>query len=390
MALPAPVLVFSGFLLGILLMRPIVAAWVRRVVLRQEPFRAIADAVPAMLRVVAPDGRCTYLNRGWLDFTGRRVEEELGNGWSDAVHPDDRGRVREIWRRTVAEGSSFSLEYRLRRRDGEYRWVVDSAAPWHDSRGDIAGYVDSAVDISDRKRAEETLRDLGGRLIAAQEEERRRTARELHDDVSQRLALLSVEIEHLELHRRDAGDSGERWKALSRAAADIASDLHRISHRLHPSRLEALGLVAAISGFCQELWTQQALHVRFTHVAVPREVPGDVALCLYRIVQEALQNVIQHSGGMEAEVHLEGSGDGLLLRIADSGDGFSPDRRDGAGLGLFSMRERVNSLGGDIAVQAAPGRGTRIGVRIALQPATAIERARFDLAPVKVASCQHS
>jgi PAS domain S-box-containing protein len=198
MPLPAPVLLFSGFLLGVLLMRPNVAAWVRRVVLRQEPFRAIADAAPAMLRVAATDGRCTYLNRGWLDFTGRRVEEELGHGWSDAVHPDDRGRVREIWRRTVAEGTSFSLEYRLRRRDGEYRWMVDSGAPWRDARGGIASYVDSALDISDRKRAEDTLRDLGGRLIAAQEAERRRIARELHDDVSQRLALLSVMVSRLQ------------------------------------------------------------------------------------------------------------------------------------------------------------------------------------------------
>jgi PAS domain S-box-containing protein len=362
-------------------MRPIVAAWVRRMLRRQEPFRAIADAAPVMLRLAAIDGLCTYLNRGWLDFTGSRSHEQLGSGWNDAVHPDDRSRVREIGLRAAGGGSSFRVEYRLRHRDGDYRRVVDTGAPWHDARGRVAGYVDSVVDVSGRRRAEETLRDLGGRLIAAQEEERRRIARELHDDLSQRLALLSMEIEHLERECGLAPDNGARWKALSQAAADIASDLHRISHRLHPSRLEALGLVAAISGLCQEMWTQQSLRVRFTHLAVPPAIPSDVALCLYRIVQEALQNVIKHSGRLEAEVHLEGLPVGLQLRIADPGGGFSPDRRDGVGLGLFSMRERVHSLGGDIVVQAAPGRGTRIGVRIPLQPAIAIEQVGLDLAP---------
>ena len=349
-------------------------------VARQQPFRAIADAAPAMLRVADTDGRCTYLNRGWLDFTGGRPEEESASGWSDAVHPDDRGRVREISERSVAGASSFAIEYRLRRRDGEYRWIVDSGAPWHDAHGRVAGYVDSVVDVSDRRRAEDTLRELGGRLIAAQEEERRDIARQLHDDVSQRLALLSVEIEHLELHRGHASDRGERWKALSRAAAGIGTDVHRISHRLHPSRLDALGLVAAISGLCQELFSQQSLHVRFTHVAVPHAIPGDVALCLYRIVQEALQNVIKHSGRMEAEVHLEGSVNGLLLRIADPGGGFTPERREGVGLGLLSMRERAHALGGDFVVQTAPGRGTRIGARIALQPAMSIQKAPVEAA----------
>jgi len=375
MPVPAPVLVLSGFILGVLVMRPIVSRWFRRMVAREQPFHAIADAAPAMLRVADTEGRCTYLNRGWLDFTGGRPDEELANGWSEAVHPDDRHRVREISQRSVAGAASFAIEYRLRRRDGEYRWILDSGAPWRDPHGQIAGYVDAVVDVSDRRKAEDTLRELGGRLIAAQEEERRDVARELHDDVSQRLALLSVEIEHLEHDRGHASDRGAQWKALSSAAAEIATDVHRISHRLHPSRLDALGLVAALSGLCQELFCQQSLQVRFTHLAVPRAIPGDVALCLYRIVQEALQNVIAHSGRMEAEVHLEGSGDRLLLRIADPGSGFTPERREGAGLGLLTMRERVHSLGGDFVVQTAPGRGTRIGVRIALQPAIAMQRA---------------
>src|SRR6185503_18241671 len=142
MSVPAPVLVLSGFLLGVLLMRSIVSGWIRRMVARELPLRAIADAAPAMLRVADTDGRCTYLNRGWLDYTGGRPEEESRDSWSDAVHPDDRRRVLEICQRAAADATPFAIEYRLRRRDGEYRWILDSGAPWHDARGRVAGYVD--------------------------------------------------------------------------------------------------------------------------------------------------------------------------------------------------------------------------------------------------------
>jgi PAS domain S-box-containing protein len=335
---------------------------------RPDPFRALADAAPVMLRVVGLSGECLLVNRGWLDFTGRRREEELGRGWVNGVHPDDRHEVQAACEQATRGVGDFSLEYRLRARDGDYHWILDSGVSWYGARGDLAGYVASAADVSERKRAQDMLRDVSGRLIAAQEEERRRIARELHDDLSQRLALLSVELEHLGLEKAKAGGRDDRWKTLSRSAGDIATDLHRISHRLHPTRLEALGLVAAISGFCHELWSQHHLQVRFTHDSVPRIVPGDVALCLFRIVQEALQNVITHSGVLEAEVHLAGTRDGLSLRVSDPGDGFALERSEGVGLGLLTMRERVHSLGGEIAFQTAPGRGTRIGVRISLQP----------------------
>ena len=346
--------------------------WLPR--LRPDPFRALADAAPLMLRVAGVNGECILVNRGWLEFTGRRREDELGRGWVSGVHPDDRPQVRDACDHAFRGAAEFSMEYRLRARDGAYRWILDSGVPWYAARGQLAGYVASAADVSERRRAQDRLRDVSGRLIAAHEEERRRVARELHDDVSQRLALLSVELEHLGLDGDD-GSIDPRWQALSRSAAEIAGDLHRISHRLHPTRLEALGLVAAIGGFCQEVWTRHHLQVRFTHDSVPRMVPGDLALCLYRIVQEALHNVITHSGVMEAEVHLARSGDGLVLRIADAGDGFTPERGENVGLGLLCMRERVHSLGGELVIQTAPGRGTRIGVRVDLQP-TAGEQSR--------------
>jgi signal transduction histidine kinase len=222
------------------------------------------------------------------------------------------------------------------------------------------------VNDEGRPRDAARSRAVTGRLIAAQERERRRIARELHDDISQRLALLAVELERLALSA--PGDEAFRrcWHDLSHAAGDIATDLHRISHSLHPAKLETLGLVAALDGFCQELWCRQHLRVRFTHDNVPRALPGDVALCLYRIVQEALYNVIKHSGVLDADVHLSGAGHELLLRIADAGGGFAPVAA-AAGVGLVSMHERVEAIGGSLVVHAAPGRGTRIVVKVDLE-----------------------
>jgi signal transduction histidine kinase len=219
-----------------------------------------------------------------------------------------------------------------------------------------------------RRRASSPSRAVAGRLIAAQEEERRRIARELHDDVSQRLALLAVQLEQVALDSPGDDAFRRRWRDLARTAGDIATDLHRISHRLHPAKLETLGLVAAIGGFCQELWCRQRLRVRFTHANVPHAIPGDVALCLYRIVQEGLQNVIKHSGVLEADVHLAGDGHELLLRIADAGGGFIPNAPSAGGVGLASMQERVNAIGGTLIVHAAPGLGTRIVVKVDAEP----------------------
>jgi signal transduction histidine kinase len=216
------------------------------------------------------------------------------------------------------------------------------------------------------RRVAVPAREVTGRLIAAQEEERRRIARDLHDDISQRLALLAVELEQLAIDANGNDVLRLRCHELSRTAGDIATDIHRISHSLHPAKLETLGLVSAITSFCHELRRHHSLMVRFTHVNVPRALPGDVALCLYRIVQEALYNVIKHSGVLEADVHLSGAGNELLLRIADAGQGFHPGAHGVAGVGLASMHERVTSLGGNLSVHAAPGRGTRIVVKLEL------------------------
>jgi signal transduction histidine kinase len=266
--------------------------------------------------------------------------------------------------------TSWGGEYSHRTADGDRSVGVRVNA----LRRPAGGAVVSYHDITDRRRAERALRELSRRLIAAQEQERHRIARELHDDLSQRLALLAMELEQLSMQPAlSAAELSLRSKALWQKTSEIAADLHRVSHQLHPTKLEALGLVPAINGFCQELWRQHHLQVRFAHHNVPRTIPRDVALCLYRIVQEALHNVIKHSGVLQAEVQLTGTmSQELQLQVADSGTGFAVDTWPWTGLGLISMRERVHSIDGAIVVHAAPGRGTRIGVTVRLQPCAVV------------------
>jgi signal transduction histidine kinase len=209
---------------------------------------------------------------------------------------------------------------------------------------------------------------LTGRLIHAQEQERARIARELHDDISQRMAFLQIGLEQFE--QGVPGLTSNNRKELNnlvKVASEVSSDLHSMSHQLHPARLDLQGLVAAMGGLCRELNSQHELRIKFLHHDVPAQIPKDVALCLFRIVQEALRNVVKHGKTTEAKVELFGEGDGISLCVSDPGAGFNAEGTQGkGGLGLVSMRERLRLLGGDFAVESEPLHGTRVRVRVPL------------------------
>ncbi|HET8580126.1 MAG TPA: PAS domain S-box protein, partial [Nitrospiraceae bacterium] len=220
----------------------------------EERFRLMADAAPVMVWMSGPDKRCTYFNKGWLDFTGRPIEQELGDGWAENVHPDDLEKCLETYVQAFDARKDLSMEYRLRRADGEYRWIWDIGVPRFDGSGEFAGYIGSCVDLTDRKRVESALQELSGRLITAQEEERSRIGRELHDDVNQRLALLAIELEQLQQQPPSStAQLIERSHGLWQKVREISTDLHHLSHELHPSKLDHLGLGTAVRSFCNEL-----------------------------------------------------------------------------------------------------------------------------------------
>jgi PAS domain S-box-containing protein len=332
----------------------------------EERFRLVANTAPVVIWMTDPDKLCTYVNQVWLNFTGRPLEAELGYGWAEGIHPEDRQACIEGYTRAFDLRQPFTIEYRLRRHDGEYRWILDSSIPRFEADGSFVGYIGSAVDVTDRKRAEESLSSLSGRLIEAQERERHYIARELHDDISQKLALLSVELQqYAQIVPDSQGKPSNRVESLMNHISGITNDVHALSHRLHSSNLETLGLVAAMTGFCRELAQRLDVKVDFTNNGVPKILPPEESLALFRVLQEGLTNAVKHSGVRQFEVRLARVPDQIELTIRDSGVGFDPGMAMYTqGLGLISMRERISHVKGTISIVSKSQGGTEIQVRV--------------------------
>jgi PAS domain S-box-containing protein len=337
----------------------------------EQRFRLVANTAPMLIWMADTHRLCTYFNHSWLAFTGRPMELELGNGWAEGVHPDDLQWCLDTYVRSFDAREKFTMEYRLRRYDGEYRWILDLGVPRFNQDGTFAGYIGSCMDVTDRKLAEETLSGVNRRLIEAQERERARISRELHDDISQRLAMLTIELEQLGQKFYDSPpDLLHRVARLRNISGDLASDVQSLSHELHSSKLEYLGITTAMRAFCHEFSDQQNVEVVFDHDDVPRTLPQDISLCLFRVSQEALQNAVKHSGVRHFDVELRCVPDAIQLTVHDSGTGFD---REGAlktkGLGLVSMAERVKLVGGRFSIDSQPHRGTTIRARVPLSKA---------------------
>jgi PAS domain S-box-containing protein len=293
-------------------------------------------------------------------MTGRQL---LGK-----IHPDDRERLLAAVNDLTPEQPHLLVSYRMSRPDATVTWVERCSRAHFDRKGALVRIVGMVADITPRKLAEEALSSVSRRLIEAQEAERARIARDLHDDIGQRLALLSVELEQLrELPTNPPTAIHRGVEALLRRTAEIATDVQALSHELHSSRLQLLGVVAAIGGFCTELADQQKVTIDFTHEGVPDCVQPDIALCLFRVLQEALRNAGRHSQVRSFTVNLRGTPDAIGLTVRDGGRGFdlqSASQR--GGLGLTSMRERLKLVGGDLVIESQLAKGTTIIARVPL------------------------
>lgn len=334
----------------------------------RERFRLVANTAPVMIWMSDPDKLCTYFNQPWLDFTGCKFETQLGNGWAEGVYPEDLKNCLDTYAEAFDRRESFQIQYRLRRHDGEYRWILDTGVPRFDPDGSFAGYMGSCIDITERKLAEEALADIGRRLIQVQEQERTWIARELHDDINQRIALLAIELEKWDQNvPRTALNTHAHVRRIHRRLSDLARDIQALSHRLHSSRLDYLGIVVAAGSFCNELCQQHKVEIDFRHAGIPHDVPKEISLCLFRVLQEALQNAVKHSGVRHFRVELSGNSE-IQLTVSDLGVGFDQqDAMKRQGLGLISMRERVQMVNGQFSIKSQPGRGTTIKVRVPLR-----------------------
>jgi signal transduction histidine kinase len=217
------------------------------------------------------------------------------------------------------------------------------------------------------RQARERHRKLAAKLLHAQEEERRRIAREMHDDWTQRLAVLSIDLAKLENHLGAPEKALPFLRAMQEQLVRLSEDVHALSRQLHPSILDDLGLVEALRSECASFARREGVAVDYRPEGAPTALPKDVALCVYRVAQEALRNVAKHAAVDEAQVSLVATGPELVLRVEDQGAGFdSAAARSQPGLGLSSMEERVRLVGAELSVTAAPGRGTTITVRVPL------------------------
>jgi signal transduction histidine kinase len=268
----------------------------------------------------------------------------------------------------LRDGTSYELDLEMVRLDGTTRWVRGRGEALGDSTGRIVWLRGTAQDITERKLAEEALARVGGRLIEAHEEERTWIARELHDDIAQRLALLTIELEQTgQDPTNSVATIRNRVREQLKRVQEISSDVQEMSHRLHSSKLRYLGIAVAARSFCQELAELHQVEIDFTHADIPPKVPEEISLCLFRVMQEALRNAVKHSGVRHFEVELGGAQDELRLTVRDAGLGFEPeDLVSKRGLGLISMQERVNLLNGTFSINSQPGCGTTIHARVPL------------------------
>jgi PAS domain S-box-containing protein len=307
-----------------------------------------------------------YVDDRFRDLSGVPPEREeklqVLEFWKEHLHPDDRLRVLER-RRQLHEGEleRFSLEYRYLHPDRGEKWIRHLAgAATRDATGRAIRTYGVLRDVTEHKRAENELHDLSRRLIGAHEEERALLARELHDDVSQRLAVLAIDVGRAELAAPDRAQAGT-MREVRTGLVRLSEDIHSLAYQLHPSVLEELGLVEALRAECERRKRQGRLDLALDLAPVPSGVGADAALCLFRIAQEALNNVVRHAGVRTATVTLRQIGDGALLAVSDRGVGFDPESPGrGMSLGLASMRERARLVCGTLDIESAPGRGTTI------------------------------
>lgn len=335
----------------------------------EERFRSVFRDAGIGMVIVSLEGRFLAANGAFCEYLGYTEEELLRQSVKSVTHPEDWEAFSRVLHEAVAQGKNFQrFEKRCIHKTGQLVWTESSGSVIRDANGKARYFVGEVLDVTQRKLADQALASINRKLIEAQEQERTRVARELHDDVAQSVALLTAkmdEIKNAPPPRKE--DFRAHMNELIAQAGQIAADIHAISHSLHSSRLEHLGVVSAMGGFCREYAGRQKVEIRFSHQGIPPRIPEEISLCLFRVLQEALQNATRHSGARHFQVHFYGTEEEVGLRVSDTGRGFDPGRAmHQQGLGLTSMHERLRLVGGTLSVESTPDKGTTIHAHVPL------------------------
>jgi PAS domain S-box-containing protein len=347
---------------------------------------AVLETAGALVVVTDIEGRIVRFNRACQQVTGFTLDEVKGKSvWDLLLSPQERDAAKAAYRRVAVDQIPVEHQSHWVDRGGTPHLIAWSSAPMSDAEGALRYIVCIGSDITERQRVEQELqrseaalrasqaqlRQLAAGLTSAREKERKRLAFELHDDVLQRMAALMLELHALQ-ETTPAGERGvaERLAALEERLKELARDIRRTAHQLHPAVLGHLGLAPALKSLCEDVMRQSGIEVRLTVKEPSLQISGDLALGLYRVAQEALENVVAYSGAKEVRVSMGPRSGSLLLSISDGGKGFVLEEAKQRGLGLIAMEERVRELGGTFTVKTTPGGGTRIDVAIPWPPKT--------------------
>ena len=331
----------------------------------EEKFHSVFSEAGVGMVIVSPEGRYLAANRTFCGYLGYTEEELLAKTVESITFPEDWPSFSQKLSESLTNGSSFQwVQKRCLHKSGRVLYTETSASVIRSPEGHPQYFVAEVLDITERKRAEEALAAMTRKLVEAQEQERARIGRELHDDINQRLAMLAVELEQLQ---DDPSDLQRRVQELRKGMGEISNDVQGLSHELHSSKLEYLGVVAGIRSWCKEFGERQKMEIQFS-TNVSNALPQEIGLTLLRILQEALHNAIKHSGVRKVSVQLREHPREIHLVVSDAGKGFETEGALlGEGLGLTSMCERARLVNGTIAIDSKPMAGTTIHVRVPLE-----------------------
>lgn len=336
---------------------------------REEHLRLVINSIPTMVWSLLPDGTLDFTNQPWMEYTGLSLQEAIEQP-TGIVHPEDLAGAVKKWLVDKAAGVASEDEMRLRRADGEYRWFLVRTLPFRNERGDIIKWYGTSTDIEDLKRARDQLQALSRGLVELQEAERKELSREIHDRIGQNLTALGINLEILRTEFADEpfDKLHSRLKDSAALVASTADVIENLMSELRPPMLDDHGLLAALDWYGKQFTQRTGITV-----AIKCNEPSERALpateiALFRIAQEALNNVAKHAGATRVDIVLEQSPLGCTMSITDDGTGFDPrsnsHERPTGGLGIVTMRERTQAVGGHFDIQAVAGRGTHVVVRI--------------------------
>lgn len=337
----------------------------------QQQLELLANNVPELLWSTDATGMRSWCNSRWTEYTGQSLDETHSLGWLNVIHPEDREQSKEAFLNSLRSGEPWRHEHRLRRKDGEYRWFLVHVIPIRNASNQVTHWFGSVTDIHEQRLAmdargrdleinQRDLQQTTAKLMQVQEDVARELARDLHDSVSQQLAVMGMDLAQVRAQLAESAPALTRSIAeVERQASALAEEVRLLSHRLHPSVLEDLGLAPALETLIRDFKRVHGIKIVLDVTGLTNQPSQLISMTVYRIAQEALQNVAKHAAAATVAVTVFESSGAIHLFVEDNGPGFDRARIQ-PGLGLISMQERSHLVGGELHVDSSIGRGTAV------------------------------